>query len=324
MASAYEWNRQSEASQAAQQSILLAEQIDLPALSSSGFWIQACIGLAQGQTETARQFLQQRREPPQVQMPLVEQEEVYWAAVRARLALACGQEDEAWQWESSCGKRFDDLPGPELSGELSGAGYFEYMTLARILIAHARREGNRAALSQALQLLEHLRNLAMRVGLHGWLLEIGMLTALALQAQGKIKQAVTTLGAVLAQAEPEGYVRLFADEGEPMAHLLAHICGFTTASASYIQRLQDALAHKMPVPIALAGPVAPHGLPSPLSSREQEVLALLAMGLSNQQIAERLIISINTVKCHIKHLLAKLVVTNRTQALVRARELHLL
>ncbi len=289
-------------------------------LSSSGLWIQACIGLAQGQAETTRQFLQQRREQPQVQMPLAEQEEVSWAAIRARLALACGQVEEAWQWERSCGRRFDDRPGPELSG----AGYFEYVTLARVLIARGRRERSEAALSRALLLLDHLRDLVMRVGLQGWFLEIQMLTALALQAQGKIKQALTTLGAVLARAEPEGYVRLFADEGQPMAQLLAHISGSTIASASYIQHLQDALAHTAPVPADLTGPAAPQPLPSPLSPREQEVLALLVLGLSNQQIAERLVISLNTVKCHVKHLLAKLVATNRTQALVRARELHLL
>jgi len=316
----YEWNRLLEASQAAQQSILLAEQMGLAVLSSSGLWIQACIGLAQGQAETARQFLQQRREQPQVQMPLAEQEEVSWAAIHARLALACGQVEEAWQWERSCGRRFDDRPGPELSG----ANYFEYVTLARVLIARGRRERSEAALSRARLLLDHLRDLVMRVGLRGWFLEIQMLTALALQAQGKIKQALTMLGAVLAQAEPEGYVRLFADEGQPMAQLLAHISGSTTASASYIHHLQDALAHTAPVPADLTGPAAPQPLPSPLSPREQEVLALLVLGLSNQQIAERLVISLNTVKCHVKHLLAKLVVTNRTQALVRARELHLL
>lgn len=316
----YEWNRLLEASQAAHQSISLAEQMGLAVLSSSALWIQACIGLAQGLAVSARQFLQQRREQPQVQMPLAEQEEVPWAAIRARLALACGQVEEAWQWERSCGRRFDDRPGPELSG----ADYFEYVTLARVLIARGCRERSGAALSRALLLLAQIGDLVVRVGLQGWFLEIQMLTALALQAQGQIRRALCTLGTVLAQAEPEGYVRLFADEGEPMAHLLAHISGSTTASASYIQRLQDALAHKAPVSADLAGPAAPQPLPSPLSPREQEVLALLAVGFTNQQIAEHLVISLNTVKCHVKHLLAKLVATNRTQALVRAHELHLL
>jgi LuxR family transcriptional regulator, maltose regulon positive regulatory protein len=108
-----------------------------------------------------------------------------------------------------------------------------------------------------------------------------------------------------------------------MAHLLAHISSYSTASASYIQRLQATLAPKAPVVADLACPATPQPLPFPLSPREQEVLALLARGLSNQQIAEHLVINLHTVKCHVKHLLAKLVVTNRTQAAARARELHL-
>lgn len=144
-------------------------------------------------------------------------------------------------------------------------------------------------------------------------------------AQGKSKKALTTLGPVLALAEPEGYVRIFADEGQPMAHLLAHISAWTTASPEYIQRLQAAIPAIQNGQDDLPAHMrAPSPLLEPLSTREREVLTLLAEGLSNQHIATRLVISLNTVKRHVRHLLAKLAVTNRTQAVARARELHML
>jgi len=151
-----------------------------------------------------------------------------------------------------------------------------------------------------------------------------MLLALTLYAQGKTKQALSTLGPILAQAEPEGYLRLFADEGEVMAHLLALIAPFTTASPDYLQRIQAAIAPVWHQPDAATQPAPRSTLYEPLSAREWDVLQLVAEGLSNQQIAEHLVLSLYTVKLHVKHLLAKLGATNRTQAVVRARALHIL
>jgi len=252
-------------------------------------------------------------------MPIVEREEPPWSAIHARLALASDQMEEACQWASTSGEHFDDRPGPDLSS----AGYFEYMTLARILIARGRLQHTRGALSQALILLTYLRDLVVQVSLYGWFLEIQMLRALALQAQGKIRQALTALGAALAQAEPEGYVRLFVDEGLPMAHLLAQVSRYTTASPGYIQQLQTAMAAMQPAQSEDSRSEPRQPFPYPLSGREQEVLSLLAEGASNQQIADRLVISLNTAKRHVRHILVKLSATNRTQAVARARELHL-
>jgi len=201
---------------------------------------------------------------------------------------------------------------------------FAYLTLARVLIARGRIHKTATALTQALVLLDHWRDCALHLGFHGWFIEIQMLTALALQAQGKTRQALATLGPVLAQAEPEGYLHLFADEGLPMGHLLAQISPHTTASPDYVQQILHAIPSTRQSLLGPAQPTASQALIDPLSARELEVLALLATGASNQQIADHLVISLNTAKRHVKHILARLAVTNRTQAVARAREIHLL
>jgi DNA-binding CsgD family transcriptional regulator len=157
-----------------------------------------------------------------------------------------------------------------------------------------------------------------------WIDLLDTLAQFALQAQGKIRRALTMLGAALAQAEPEVYVRLFADEGVPTAHLLAQVSLFTTASPGYLQHLQAALAAPQPALLEDAPSKRSQPLPHPLSEREHEVLSLLAEGASNQQIADRLVISLEMARRHVRHLLAKLSATNRTQAVARARDLQLL
>ncbi|MBV9229015.1 MAG: hypothetical protein JOZ18_06850, partial [Chloroflexi bacterium] len=326
----YEWNHLSEATKGIQQVLEMLPRSVLeiiphstrPALFAFGLWAQARIEWAQGRLEAARYFLELVRKQPERMgelPPGKERPPVDVPMLAARLALICGQVEDAIQWERSCGIRFDDVPGTLLEARQ----VFAYLTLARVLIAQGRRKPTEAALSQALILLEHWRNLALRLGFQGWLIEIQMLTALALQAQGNTREALTTLGAVLAQAESEGYVRLFADEGRPMAELLAHVSTYTTASSSYIQRIRSAIPSTQQALLSPEREEAAHAPLDPLSGREREVLSLLAEGASNQQIADQLVISLNTAKRHVKNILAKLDVTNRTQAAARARELHL-
>jgi len=327
----YEWNRLPEAAQGIQRVLEILPRAVLeiiprasqPAIFVFGLWAQARVEWAQGRPEAARYFLELVRNQPELMgdpAPGKERPPADIPTLAARLALVCNQVEEVMRWETTCGICFDDEPGTLLDGRQ----VFVYLTLARVLIARGRSQRATEALAQALILLENWRKLAERLDFQGWLIEIQMLTALALQAQGDTRRALTTLGPVLALAEPEGYIRLFIDEGQPMEALLAQISAYTTASRGYLQRLQTAISSTHP---ALLGsgqtPVLQTQL-DPLSGREREVLSLLAEGLSNQQIAERLVISLNTAKRHVKHILARLAVTNRTQAVVRARELHLL
>src|SRR5260370_2641353 len=164
-------------------------------------------------------------------------------------------------------------------------------------MVRGRGEQNALAIAQARILLDQLLEIAVGTGARGRRIEIQMLRALALHARGKTRQALATLGPILAQAEPEGYVRLFAAEGEVMAHLLARMAPFTTASPDYLQRIQAAIALVRAARPAVSDLPAPLPSPyAPLSERERKVLQLVAEGLSNQQIAQRLVLSLHTGK----------------------------
>ena len=320
----YEWNRLQEAESSAQQLLELASHQDLarftPVLTVLGLWRQARIAMAQGDSERAWHLLE-RKEFDVAQLPVSQTRQGLLSLVPAHLALARSQLEPALHWASTCGLRYDDL----LTVPLEKNRYLGYTTLARVLIARGCGHPNALALSQAQILLDRLLEIAVGTDAHGRRIEIQMLRALALHAQGKTRQALATLGPILAQAEPEGYVRLFADEGEAMDYLIARMAPFTTASPAYLEQIQAAIApvrHARPEALELPAP-----LPSPfepLSEREREVLQLVAEGLSNQQIARHLVLSLHTVKLHVKHLLAKLGATNRTQAVARARALHIL
>jgi ATP/maltotriose-dependent transcriptional regulator MalT len=153
-------------------------------------------------------------------------------------------------------------------------------------------------------------------------LEILMLRALALEAQGDQTNAPSTLEQALLLAEPEGYIRLFVDEGEPMLALLRQ--AYTRSSVPvYIIALLSAFGEQqtstLPPPFPRSG-----SLVEPLTERELEVLRLLLAGASNREIARRLTVSVNTVKRHVYNLCAKLGVKSRTQAIARAGALNLL
>lgn len=154
-------------------------------------------------------------------------------------------------------------------------------------------------------------------GRNGSLIEILIVQALAFAAQGRENAALAALDQALDLAEPEGYIRLFLDEGAPMAALLRRAVS-QHLHTDYALHLLDAMGDA-----ALAAvPVQP--LPEPLSERELDVLRRVAAGYSNSEIAQELVVALSTVKRHISNIYGKLNVGSRTQAIAKAKELGLL
>jgi LuxR family maltose regulon positive regulatory protein len=194
------------------------------------------------------------------------------------------------------------------------------LTSARVLHAQGRRD-------EALALLEELRGFAETSRIMGGLIEILALQALVLWAKNEKEQAVSTLTRALALAEAEDFVRTIVDEGAVMEDLLSAVLevrqsgrleAATRLSMRYLAELLATLAQEAR---ALG---ASERLAESLSERELEVLAFIAAGESNREIAARLFVSISTVKTHLNNIYRKLGVTNRTQAVTRARDLNLL
>ena len=239
-------------------------------------------------------------------------------AQRARLLLAQGDVAAAARWTHETGLHAEDEPRyPREPG---------YLVLARVLLAQQRP-------AEALALVDRLHAKAVAQDRVGSVIEAGALRALALAACGQDVDAVNALAEVLTLACPQSYVRVFADEGPPMAALLGRliaaqrsggaVAGVPLGCLARLQRAFDA-GHTKPGLRSGTARAAVPGLVEQLTSRELEVLQMLAAGRSNQAIASELVITLDTVKKHVSHVLGKLGAANRTEAVTRARELGLI
>jgi LuxR family maltose regulon positive regulatory protein len=238
------------------------------------------------------------------------------AASKARVWVRQGRLAEALAWAREQGLCVDD--------DLSYLREFEHVTLARVLIAEYRSDRADRSILEAMGLLERLLKAAEKGERMGSVIEILMLQALAHQAQDNIPLALAPLERALALAEPEGYVRLFVDEGQPVARLLYKALSRGIAP-DYVRQLLAAFPSAEPEQTDALKTQAPKSdLIEPLSERELEVLGLIAEGLTNQEIASRLFLSLHTIKVHARNIYGKLGVRNRTQAVTRARALGIL
>jgi LuxR family maltose regulon positive regulatory protein len=238
-------------------------------------------------------------------------------ALEAHLRLLQNRIDDAIRWAESCGLSPDDTDWPYSRN-------VEYLTLARVLITQSKREGINGMLGRLMQTAQADRRT-------GDLIEILIQQALFLYASNQKAQAFQPIERALILAEPDGYFRTFVDEGEPMRLLLMgyqsiikkklgdEVDGESLRLLTYSGKLlaefsQDALGEKS----------KPETILEPLSDRELEILHLISIGLTNQEIAHRLVIAVSTVKSHINNLYSKLGTQRRTQAIAIARDLGLL
>jgi LuxR family maltose regulon positive regulatory protein len=240
------------------------------------------------------------------------------AALRTRVWLAQGRLGEALDWACARGLSAED--------DLSYVREFDHITLARLLLARSQREGEGHSLQEAIGLLHRLLQAAEQGGRMGSVIEILIVQALAHQMHGDIPAALVLLERALRLAEPEGYIRVFADEGPAMAALLREVAA-RGIMPEYTGRLlaasgaeQPRRAGAPPLPTSLASPP----LVEPLSERELDVLRLFKTELSGPEIANELMIAVSTVRTHTKSIYSKLDVTNRRAAVNRAVELDLI
>jgi LuxR family maltose regulon positive regulatory protein len=155
------------------------------------------------------------------------------------------------------------------------------------------------------------------------LIEILALLTVALTAQGQAAKAQEMLSQALSLAEPEGYRRIFLDLGQPIRELLEQLPRGNAEAGSYGHILLKAFQQEKGIASKAVRPPSAEMI-DPLSARELEVLQLLAQGLSNKEIASKLIVAPGTIKQHLKNICRKLEVHGRMQAVRRGRELKLL
>jgi LuxR family maltose regulon positive regulatory protein len=240
-------------------------------------------------------------------------------AWEARLRLVQGDIRAASCWVQKSELSVDD----KISFQ---SGDWHY-TLARFLIAQSNQQDKEPsdrnkALDQALGLLARLLEAVEAAGAMAYAIEILILQAMALLSQGKVEQALNPLERALSLAEPEGYVRIFIDEGAPMDRLLRRAIA-RGIKVTYAGRLLTAIevdAEKKRHP----GATAQASMVEPLSERELEVLRLLTTHLSSTDIAGELTISVNTARTHIKSIYGKLDVHSREEAVQKAEKHNLL
>ncbi|MBN1221474.1 MAG: helix-turn-helix transcriptional regulator [Anaerolineae bacterium] len=308
-----EWNELAEAERQ------ISNGIELTRRWSEAACLQGYLGLAlvkqmQGDSEGADEAILKARQLAE-RFDAMQIDDQMVAIYQARLWIAQGNDFPArleaaarWAKERNLTREVN-LRELEIEAEFSPfLRAIEYLVVARLFLAQGHPEDALAVLTSLLKKTEAARWV--------WLTaEILVLQALAYQQQGQLLRAFSVLEQALSLAEPEGLKRIFVENGPPMAELLAKLKieggrEKGKVSSSYTASLQPSAS-------------IPQPLVEPLSERELEVLRLIAAGLSNQEIANELVVAVSTVKTHVNNIYRKLDVSSRTQAVARGRELEL-
>lgn len=314
-----EWNQLETAARTFQTGKSLNERAVLPDWQHRWRIAQARIKAALGDFESAIALLDEA-ERLYYPSPIPDVRPI--AALRAQAWIRQGQLNAAWTWAKS--------QNLSLSMPLSYLRECEHITFARLLIAEYRqneqetieknikeKNNNQLSIHEILDFLERLLTAARSAERMRSEIEILILQALAHPVESTLSVVLPPLQQALRLAEPEGYVRLFVAEGPPMARLLQEAAK-NDISLGYVRRLQSAFEKGDVI-------VSTHqSLDESLSDRELEVLRQLNTELSGPEISRHLIVSLNTLRTHTKHIYNKLGVNNRRAAVRRAKELGLL
>lgn len=295
-----EWNRLEEAVDHLDRGYTISQQAEFFSVANLAHLAMARVYQGQGRMQAAQEAMQKAVEAVYAaNAPWVRaQVEVF----QARLWLQQGNLAAARRWAAAV--RRSDGQRPALPAYQH---HREQVTLGRLLLAERQY-------AEAIVLLNSCRVRATHAGWNDSLIEVWIVLALAHYADNNLDAALAHVQKALTLAEPEGYVRRFVDEGRPMAELLRHAVNREIASF-YVVKLQAAFLPTI---------VTTQPLPEPLTKRELSVLRLIATGMSNQEIADELIVAIGTVGKYTNNIFTKLYVRNRTQAVERARDLGLL
>jgi len=306
----YEFNDLEEAARHLGQCMELGRRGGAEGIALAGSLILAFVRLARGDEEGAHDLVwEAERQARGTDPSTVELVSTH----RALLLLAREDLRGAIRWAEESGLSVED--------DLNYQRELTYKTFVRVLAAQGTTK-------VALRLIERLLQRAEETGREDSTIKLLVLKAVTLLAHHDKREALATLQSALALAEPEGYVRTFVDEGEPMAKLLSEVRlslardqGTTSrVSPEYVGELLATL--EQPPPKRTPSGVEP--LTEPLSDRELEVVRLVAAGMKNAEIARELFVVVGTVKTHLNSAYRKLGVSSRTQAISRARDLELL
>jgi LuxR family maltose regulon positive regulatory protein len=301
-----EWNDLDGAERTLHHALEISADASTREFTNDGLVSLALLQAGRGQYEEALETFEEIRHLIRMQQ-LVQWDLIQMEVARAGVLIAQGNVAEAARWAESCQRE-------RRSGTAALPAVFreeEDIALARVALAQCRAE-------EAVALLEDVCPRALRSGRQRVLLVARALLARAHWMLSETDAALGDLDTVLALAAPEGFMRVFLDEGESMADLLAaYVAGRPPSRAR---------AHALKLLAAFGRAAEPSALPPSLalSPRELDVLRLLAIGCSNDAIARELVVALSTVKWHVAHIYRKLGVSGRVQAVARARALRLI
>jgi LuxR family maltose regulon positive regulatory protein len=296
----YEWNDLSAAENSLEDGVRLSHQLGRLSTLAYGQISMARLQRAKGKVAQALALLKDAKSHLQSSILHPEAESLL-AAAKMELSLHRGDIPSAEQ--------LADQRNYSVDYPINLLNSSEYVQFGYLLLA-------RKDVKQAVNLAQHIIEFAASRGWNNVLIPANILHAQALMEQGQPARAIQSMRQALSLAQPEDYIRVFLDQGESMKKILDRMKSEGQGHRDYIDKLLAAFGETT---ASIQQPLI-----EPLSDRELEVLRLVALGKSNQQIADELVLATGTVKKHLNNVFGKLGVQNRTECVARARELNLL